>query len=113
KAIEIMNAWAVTVKGHSDHNAPLQAGWIAEIWPRAAELIRWTYPGWAPADVAKFEAMLKNVYLPEIINGNVGANGNWELTMAEGTINIGVFLDDKATFDKGVALWRRRVPKYV
>jgi hypothetical protein len=33
--------------------------------------------------------------------------------MAEATMAIGVFLDDAATFDKGVALWRGRVPAYI
>ncbi|MFI5303038.1 MAG: hypothetical protein ACHREM_33530, partial [Polyangiales bacterium] len=34
-------------------------------------------------------------------------------SMAEATIQIGVFLDDRATFDAGVALWRGRVPAYI
>jgi hypothetical protein len=113
KAVEVMNAWAATIKGHSDSNAPLQAGWAASLWPRAGEVLRSTYAGWAPADVEKFKGMLKNVYLPAIVNGNNGANGNWDLTMIEGTIGIAVFLDDKATFDKAVARWRKRVPAYV
>jgi hypothetical protein len=34
--------------------------------------------GWASSDVSKFENMLRNVYLPEIIGGSQ-SNGNWEL----------------------------------
>jgi hypothetical protein len=53
------------------------------------------------------------VYLPEVIGGAPKENGNWELSMAEATMAIGVFLDDEASFAKGVALWRGRVPAYV
>jgi hypothetical protein len=47
-----------------------------------------------------------------VVKGS-GANGNWELTMAEATMAIGVFFDDRATFDKAVALSRGRVPAYI
>jgi hypothetical protein len=41
-------------------------------------LIFATQIGWAAADVTKFANMLKNVYLPTVINGS-NSNGNWEL----------------------------------
>jgi hypothetical protein len=113
KSIEIMNAWSSTVKQHTNSNAPLQSAWTASVWPRAAEIMRYTYSGWAPADVAAFETMLKTVYLPEVQNGAPKTNGNWELSMIEASIGIGVFLDDKAIFDKAVAMWKSRVPEYV
>jgi hypothetical protein len=110
-AVAIMNAWSSTLKSHSDSNGPLQQGWAGAVWPRGAEIIRHTYTGWAAADIARFETMLKTQYLPGVINGS-GANGNWELTMIDAAIAIGVFLDDKAAFDKAVAMWRQRVPAY-
>jgi hypothetical protein len=111
-AISIMNAWSGKLKSHTNSNAPLQSAWCASVWPRAAEIIRYTGAGWAAADVAQFAKMLKDVYLPEVVNG-ADSNGNWELSMAEATIGIGVFLDDQPTFDKAVALWKGRVPAYV
>src|SRR5262249_32980514 len=86
--------------------------WCGAMVPRAAEIIRWTSDRWASADVGRFEALLKNVYLPQVANGS-GANGNWELTMAEATTAIGVFLDDQATFGHAGALRPRRGPGYV
>jgi hypothetical protein len=112
RSIAIMNAWATTLKEHTNTNAPLQSAWTAAVWPRAAEIIRYTYSGWAPADVSRFGDLLKNVYLPQVIDGS-NANGNWELTMIEAAIGIGVFLDDRATFDKALSLWRARVPAYI
>lgn len=111
KAIEVMNAWAHTLKSHTNHNAPLQSGWSGAIWPVAGEIIRHTYTGWAPADVGAFSDMLKNVYLPTVIKGS-GGNGNWELVMTEATLEIAVFLDDHATFQHAVDMWRKRVPAY-
>ena len=110
-AIAIMNAWSSTLKGHSNSNGPLQQGWAGAMWPRGAEIIRHTYNGWAAADIARFETMLRTQYLPGVINGS-GANGNWELTMIDAAIGIAVFLDDKAAFDKAVTMWRQRVPAY-
>lgn len=112
KAIEILDAWSSTIVAHTNSNAPLQTAWAAEVFPRAAEIIRRTSSRWAAADAARFASMLQNVYLPLIVNGS-SANGNWELSMIEAVMNIGVFTDDAATFDRGVAMWRERVPAYV
>jgi hypothetical protein len=112
KAIEIMNGWSAVLKDHTNSNAPLQSAWTASVFPRAAEIIRSTYDGWAPADVSRFATMLRDVYLPKVIGGDASSNGNWELSMAEASVAISVFLDDRATFDKAIAMWRKRVPAY-
>ncbi len=78
KAIYYMNAWANTIRAHTNSNAPLQTGWAGSSWARAAEIIRHTNAGWSSGDIAKFEDMLRNVYLPEVIIGS-SSNGNWEL----------------------------------
>ena len=112
-AIAIMNAWSDTLKGgHSNSNGPIQAAWCAEQWPRAAEIIRYTYDGWSAADIAKFQDMLATQYLPSIVGGS-GENGNKELSMSEALINIGVFNDDRSTFDRGLEMWRGRAPAYI
>src|SRR5439155_19105353 len=112
KAIEIMNAWSSTIATHELSNAPLESAWVGSLWPRAGEIIRYTYGGWSADDVAAFAAMLKKVYLPEVIHGS-SSNGNWELSMIEASIGIGVFLDDHATVDTAVAMWKKRVPAYI
>jgi hypothetical protein len=83
------------------------------VFPRAAEIIKHTYTGWAAADQARFATFLHDVYLPMVVNGDPGANGNWELAMTEATMNIAIFLDDRVTFDKAVGMWRKRVPAYI
>ncbi|MFD0528173.1 alginate lyase family protein [Kitasatospora arboriphila] len=112
KAVQIMDAWSGTVKDHTNSNAPLQSAWSASTWPRAAEIIRYTYGGWPADKVDRFGAMLRNVYLPKVVNGS-RSNGNWELSMTEATIGIAVFLNDRTVYDKAVATFRNRVPAYI
>lgn len=78
KAIAYMNAWAKTIKAHTNSNAPLQTGWAGASWARAAEIIRYTNAGWSSSDITAFENMLRTVYLPKVIVGS-NSNGNWEL----------------------------------
>jgi hypothetical protein len=112
-AIKIMNAWSSTLTGgHKNANGPVQAAWCAEQWPRAAEIIRYTYSGWSAPDVAKFQEMLRTQYVPSLVNGSC-ENGNKELSMSEALINIGVFNDDRTTFDLGIKMWRGRAPAYI
>jgi hypothetical protein len=112
KSIAIMNAWSAVMKTHSLSNAIVQTGWVGTVFARAAEIVRYTNAGWAQSDVDKFASMLKTAYVPTVINGALGENGNWELSAADALIQMAVFLDDQASFDAAVALWKRRVPAY-
>lgn len=78
KAIYYMNMWAKTITAHTNSNSPLQTGWSGSSWARAAEIIRHTYGSWSPGDIQKFEDMLRNVYLEEVIVES-SKNGNWDL----------------------------------
>ncbi|HEX3791724.1 MAG TPA: alginate lyase family protein [Pseudonocardiaceae bacterium] len=111
ESIKLMDAWSGTITSHTNSNAPLQTGWAGSVWPRAAEIIRYTYTGgWA--NMTRFETMLRNVYLPVVIKGS-NSNGNWELTMMEAAVGISVFLDDKTDYDTAMAKYLARVPAYV
>ncbi|MFD5638284.1 alginate lyase family protein [Streptomyces sp. NPDC127077] len=111
KAIELMDAWSAVIKSHTNSNAPLQTGWAGSSWPKAAEIIKYTYTGsWANS--GRFATMLRDVYLPEIINGS-NSNGNWELSMTEAAVGISVFLEDRTSYDKAMAKFRTRTAAYV
>lgn len=131
--IKIINAWSSTLKGinfdyprevngepvYSGNSGPqiyangkLQAAWTAELMTRGAEIVRYTYKspttgGWSDADIARAENMFKTVHLVTIGNGWTGG-GNWETSMAEAMTNIGIFSNDKATYDKGISYWREQ-----
>ncbi len=125
KAIEIMNAWSSRLteikfdqprrpdNGSQVYdNGKLQAGWGGALMARAGEIVRYTGAGWATNDVTRFATMLHNVYLPIVITGwNTGPN--WMMTFAEATMSIGVFTNDRAAFDTGVATWRLKTPTTV
>ncbi|KUM85151.1 MULTISPECIES: alginate lyase family protein [Streptomyces] len=111
KAIQLMDAWSAVITDHTNSNAPLQTGWAGSSWPRAAEIIKYTYSGgWANS--GRFATMLRTVYLPETSNGS-NSNGNWELSMMEAAVGISVFLEDKTSYDKALAKFRTRAAAYV
>ncbi len=112
-AVKIMNAWSGKLTGgHTNANKEVQSSWAGTLWPRAAEIIRFSYEGWSDADIAKFQDMLTRQYLPTLIHGTC-ENGNKELTMSEAIVNIGVFTDNRTVFDFGIKMWRGRAPAYV
>ncbi|MFJ4714128.1 alginate lyase family protein [Streptomyces sp. NPDC088785] len=111
KSIALMDAWSGTLKSHTNSNAPLQTGWAGSSWPKAAEIIKYTYSGgWA--NEGRFRTLLRDVYLAEVINGS-HSNGNWELSMMEAAVGISVFLEDRASYDKAMATFRTRTAAYV
>jgi hypothetical protein len=111
KSIQLMDAWSAVIKEHTNSNAPLQTGWAGSSWPRAAEIIKYTYTGgWANS--GRFATMLRTVYLPEVIGGS-NSNGNWELSMTEAAVGISVVLEDKSSYDKAMARFRTRAAAYV
>jgi chitodextrinase len=115
-SIAIMNAWSAKLTKANGNQARLELAWSAEVFPRAAEILRYTFasgPGDQVLNVAAFTNMLNNVYVPTLIAGDPQSNGNWELSMADGLINIGVFTDNRSVFNSGVAMWRARVPAYI
>ena len=107
-----MDAWSAMITNHTNSNAPLQTGWAGSSWPRAAEIIKYTYTAAGPTPAGS-RTMLRNVYLPKMINGS-NSNGNWELTMMEAAVGISVFLEDKAELRQGRwPRYRSRVPAYI
>jgi hypothetical protein len=124
-AINLMNYYAQNVTGYgnvngqnlpgigtvSSLNTPLQAAWDSQKWPRAAEIIRYSNAGWPPAQAAAFGQWMNNIMVPQLINGT-SSNGNWETSMIEGLIGIGVYNDDAAVFNQGVTYWKQRMPAY-
>ncbi|MCU7728665.1 alginate lyase family protein [Actinoplanes sp. KI2] len=110
KSIALMDAWSATIQNHTNSNAPLQTGWAGSVWPRAAEIIKYTYSSWP--NQARFATMLRAVYLPVVIVGS-SSNGNWELSMMEAAVGISVFLDDKADYDRAITRFKARAAAYI
>lgn len=114
KAIEILDAWSAVLTEHRFDektyvNGHLQAAWAGEIFTKAAEVVRYGGSGWKAERISRFEGMLKNAFLPMVKDGWKGGGANGQLSMAEATMNIGVFTNDRAVFDEGLGDWRRQV----
>ncbi len=102
KAIEILNAWSTTLESVSGHDARLLVGMDGVAFCNAAELIRHNSTQWRGEDQKQFERMLRQVFYPVIEDFYPTANGNWDASMIQTMIAMGVFLDDHAMFDRAV-----------
>lgn len=102
KAVEILNAWSGTLQEIAGHDKELAAALYGFKYVNAAEIIRYTYDGWSPADVKRFEAVLGDVFYPVIRDFATFANGNWDTACIKTMMAFGVFLDDRAMFDRAV-----------
>jgi hypothetical protein len=127
-AIKIVNAYASVNIDHvpsdmsctdasgntgKSFNTRLESGWAGAVFPRAAEIMRgYTGTGTKQNDAA-VQAWMRKTYLPNLVAGTPDSPGNWELSVAEALIAIGVYLDDNDVFNQGLAIWRRRVPAYI
>lgn len=125
-AMNIMNAWA-SFKGYAGtnglscpsntdcSNGPLQSGWDAEKWPRAAEILYYAKTssgagsGWSATSFTNFKNMLVKVYQPVIQNGS-GVNGNWDMSMIDGTMQIAVLTQNSSLLNQARTMWLGRVP---
>jgi len=114
KSKQILNAWSGTLREHkfdttTYKNGRLQAAWAAQVFTKAAELVRYSGAGWSTADVQRFDGMLKTAFLPLVRDGWTGGGANWQLSMADATVAIGVFTNDRSVFDDGVGDWRQQI----
>ena len=102
KAAEILNAWSSTLESISNHDARLLVGMEGYDFCNAAELLKHTWDGWLRTDQMQFEKMLRGIFYPVIENFYPSANGNWDASMLQTMLAMGVYLDDRAMFDRGV-----------
>jgi hypothetical protein len=116
----ILNAWSAHLQGYDpgDEGDRLELAWSGEIIVRAAELLRYTYTpqmGETAFNWQAFATMLNTVYLPAFApttSANT-ANGNWDLSMIDATMNIAVFTDNHELFQTAIGRWNDRVPAYI
>lgn len=106
KAAAILNAWAGTLQTITGHDKELAASLYGFKYINAAELLRSTYPAWSADDARAFSGMLRNVLYPLIKDFAAFANGNWGSGCIKTALAAGVFLDDRAIFDRGVSFYQ-------
>jgi hypothetical protein len=111
QAVLFLNAWSSTMKylnGNADRF--LAAGIHGYQWANVGEIMR-TYPGWAAADVERFQNLLLTVFYPKNHDFLVNHNGaaitnywsNWDLCNMASMLAIGVFCDRRDIYDEAIA----------
>lgn len=110
KAVQIMNAWSSTLQRlGGDTNVDLAAGIYGYEFANAGEIMR-GYAGWAPADFAAFQSMMRNIFYPinaDFLSRHNGTDithywANWDLCNIASVMAIGVLCDDRTLFDSGI-----------
>ena len=100
KAAEIINAWSGTLRSIGNHDARLLIGMSGYHFCVAAELLKHTWGKWRTDEQSRFESMIREIWYPVIKDFYPTANGNWDASMLQVMIAIGVFLDDQEIFDR-------------
>ncbi len=118
KARQILDAYAATVKSVGGHDGRLLVGMAGINFLNAAELLRHTWDGWLQQDQHRFEGFLRDVLYPVIEDFYPTANGNWDASMIQTMMAMGVFLDDRVIFSRAVNYYRQghgngAVSKYI
>lgn len=101
KAAEVLDAWSGTLESIENHDAKLLVGMAGYPLCNAAELLRHTWDGWPEESQERFERMLRKIWNPIIRDFYPTANGNWDASMIQTLLAMGVFLDDQVMFDWG------------
>lgn len=103
KVRQILNAWSAELRIVTNHDAKLLVGMTGHHYCNAAELIKHTWDGWPVEEQESFASMLRDVFYPIIEDFFPAANGNWDASMIQTMMAMGVFLDDRAMFNRAVA----------
>lgn len=101
KVREILHAWSTELETVTNHDDKLLIGMTGHQWCNAAEILKHTWDGWPQDEQEDFESMLNEVFYPVIKDFFDWANGNWDASMIQTMLSMGVFLDDRAMFDRG------------
>ena len=100
ESAEILDAWSGTLESIGNHDARLLVGMEGYKFCNAAELLRHTWDGWPEQNQVRFERMLRGIFHPIIKDFYPSANGNWDASMIQTMMAMGVFLDDREMFDR-------------
>ncbi len=114
KSIAILNAWSAKLKKISGStDADLAAGIYGYEFANAAEIVR-TSAAWRPEDFARFQKMMRTVFLP--VNqdflkrhNNTKINhywANWDLCNLASMMAIGVLCDKREFYDEAVRYFK-------
>jgi parallel beta-helix repeat protein len=107
KAIEILNAWSPVLWDFDDNNAKLNVGLTAYYFLNAAEILKYSGSGWKEKDIQQFKQMMLTVYYPTVRDFFTEANGNWDASIINTLLCIGIFTDNHQIFNRAIERYHR------
>ena len=121
KAIQIMDAWSSVYEDQEgDENRFLDTSWATMPWCAAAELIRYArvdgkVADWPAADVEQFKGMIRrmNAQSSQIIVRPFNPGSNWGTSSMLADMAAGVFLDDRAIYQRGRDAMLKYMPNII
>ena len=103
KAIEILDAWSVTLWDFDYNDAKLLAAWTGHLLCNAAEILRYTpSSGWEQGNTDRFTKLMMTVYYPLLRYYFPQANGNWDGAIIHTLLAIGTFTDNRSIFNQAI-----------
>lgn len=116
----IFSAWTSTLEGHTGDNRRLQASWAAQLFTRAAEIIKYSYGGWPQVEKNAVTRMFATQYWPyanEMFLPTTGNdfrnNSNWQASAIEALVNIAIFNKDEKGFHHAISRWKSLLNSYI
>ena len=114
QAVKFLNQWSstmTTLTGNADRY--LASGIYGYQFANAAEIMR-TYPGWAAADLARFQALMLNVFYPlnhQFLTTHNDADitnywANWDQCNMASMLAIGVLCDRPDLYDEAITYYK-------
>ena len=102
KAIQILNAWRMTLKKVGGIDGVLAAGLQGFMFVNAAEILRHTDSAWTKEEALLCERWFREVWDPPLEHYAYFANGNWETAALQTRMAIAVYCSDRKMFEETV-----------
>jgi hypothetical protein len=113
KATQILNAWGTTLTTMRFDTTTyadglLQSAWVGSMFPRSAEIVRYTFTPTGSETVLNVAAVqgMFNILIAMVKDGWTGGGANWLATMADALMQMAVFNEDRPMFDLACTNWR-------
>ena len=100
KAIEILNKWSLVHKAIINKNRKLITSMGAIKFVATAEVMKNLYPEWHTEDQIRFEKLVFDVWYQNIKDFAPNYNGNWDASVIQTMMAIGIYLDNYQIFIK-------------
>ncbi len=117
---KILMAWSGQLREHTNSNARLQASWAAQLFTRAAEILKYSYAPWPQDEKYAVGHMFKTQYQPYAYamfqpgaGHNYRSNTNWHASAIEALVNIAVYNKDEKLFFEAISRWKSVLTAYV